>query len=90
MINHCHDCVFLRRDDCDSMPCPVAHKPKFKQYKVTQPIVLGFYDSNDALITAGILESDGTSIWFQNEESTTTANAIEIWLAQSKIERNDT
>ena len=47
------------------------------------------YDQVDSLLSDGILETDGKTIWYENEtgryESITTANLVDFLMEQDKI-----
>ena len=67
-----------------------------KKFRILKPVMLSFLtpqDQYDTIISPendAVLESDNHTIWIitktgAREESITTANAIEIWLAEGKI-----
>jgi hypothetical protein len=63
-----------------------------KNYKIIEIIMLSFIvdnDQKDYLLEEGILQTDGSTIWYMYngdaKESITTANAIALWEEQGKI-----
>ena len=66
---------------------------KAKWFQITGKVVLGFLtaqDQYDRIIDSGVLESNGSTIWYvdtkgRREKSITIARAVDVWIAEGLL-----
>lgn len=64
-----------------------------RRFRIAGKVVLGFLtaqDQYDLIVNRGVLESDGSTIWYvdaegRREESITIASAVDVWVANGLI-----